>query len=391
MDGETSQRWQVELEAAEAAFARGRFEPVLEQLTPPLLAPDSGATPAQRLAAQMLRLRSLGKFDRFEAMLDAAHAALALAPPEPSRLRAELLALMSFAYNHGGLCEPALHAAQLALRDALALDETDLAALALERFAMAYLWMGDATGAERYMLEALGFQRQSEPRPRDLLRYSNALHLACTLYDARVTQDEAGAHAQLLRFARFTTEGDRLAAGEVPDYVRGQWRGNRLRWQRRRGQPASTEAPLRELLAQAIERGWLILALALRLELALLLETQQRPAEAAVLCEELLQAGGPELRRQLWLRTLITLLRLRRRLGEDAAADRVQAELEAAEARRQAEAARLRQRLAELDLQLIKLLAEADRARLSGEIRRLRERRDEGQALRLPGCDWLPA
>ncbi|MDC6168650.1 hypothetical protein [Paucibacter sp. XJ19-41] len=377
------------MDEAERRYGLGQFEPVLAGIDALLAAPapETGL----RLRALLLKLRSLSKFERFEAMLTVGQEALArVAGPSPERV--ELLALMSFAYNQSSCCEPALRAADLALRDALALGHSAGAAMALERVAMCYLWMGDEQAAERFMLEALGFQRQSAPEPRDLLRFSNTLHLVCAVHDAHLERgDHAAALAALTRSSRYLAEGERLAVGLPQAYLRSQWDANVLRWRRRRHAAPEVREQMRQLFERSSSQGWLILQLALQLELALLAEADGDAALACRYCEQLLQEGGSQMRRLLQLRGLQTQARCLRRIGQAEAADRVEQSITNSLQQRAEQAAAVQGRMAAFDADLRRLLAEADQARLLSEIRRLRQRWDEGQALRVPGTVWVRA
>lgn len=383
------QQWLARLDEAERRYGLGQFEPVLADVEVLLaaLAPETGL----RLRALLLKLRSLSKFERFESMLAVGHEALALVAG-PSAERVELLALLSFAYNQSSCCEPALRAADLALRDALALGQASGAAMALERVAMCYLWMGDEQAAERFMLEALGFQRQCASEPRHLLRFSNTLHLVCAVHDAHLERgDSAAAMAALTRSSRYLAEGERLAQSLPPAYLRSQWDANVLRWRRRRHAAPELREQVQQLLERACNQGWLILQLALQLELALLAEADGDAALACRYCEQLLLDGGAEMRRMLLLRGLQTKARCLRRMGQADAAARVEQLIAASLQQRAEQAAAVQCRMAAFDAGLRQLLAEADQARLLSEIRRLRQRWDEGQALRVPGTVWVRA
>ncbi|MCV2364239.1 hypothetical protein LNV23_12365 [Paucibacter sp. DJ1R-11] len=388
----------VRLADFQLRFVQAHFEEVLQALEPLLEElrhrhPPSAELHRLHVRGLLLRMRSLSKFDRLEDILHSGAEALELlAHDGPTVERAEVFVFQAFAYNLLAWPQPALSATQLALQDALALGSTEFSAQAMERAAMCYLSMGDGLLAERFMLEAIGFAEQCTASTAKQLRYSNALHLACVLFDAYQDCGEASAASQLLpRFGRVQAQGEHhMAALAHSCYIDAIWHGNQARWLRRAGQTERAGRLLREVLALALARDWQGLIRPMRLELSLELQAAGLHAQALQELQRLFEPLDLPLRETQALRGLQAMARSQQALGQSTQAEQTQATLALRLHGQRERIADAQRRLAGLDQRLVDMLQAADRARIEQDLQSMGQRAQQARVLRVPGMDWLP-
>lgn len=386
------------LEALQLSFSQAHFEDVLQALEPLLEElrfrhPDSAELHRLRVRGLLLRMRSLSKFDRLEDILHSGAEALELLSGHgPTVERAEVFVFQAFAYNLLAWPQPALSATHLALQDALALGSTELSAQAMERAAMCYLSMGDGLLAERFMLEAIGFAEQCTASAAKQLRYSNALHLACVLFDAYQDCGEPDAARQLLpRFGRVQAQGEHhMAALAHSCYIDAIWHGNQARWLRRAGQTERAGRLLREVLALALARDWQGLIRPMRLELGLELQAAGQHAQALQELQRVFEPLELPLREFQAVRCLQAMALSQQALGQDAQAEQTQATLALRLQGQRERVLAAQRRLAGLDQRMMDMLQAADRARIEQELQSMGQRAQQGRAVRVPGMDWPP-
>nr|WP_316639995.1 hypothetical protein [uncultured Roseateles sp.] len=315
---------QTLLEQAEQSFELARFDETLRASDAVLRVVDDPIECRSEellFRALMLRVRCRLKFERFDAVLQDCVRLLGLVPlDQPSLQRAELLTHMSFAHSQLAMHELALRAARMAWQDAQSLGHTPLAARAIERVAMCHLTLGDAIEAERFMQEALGLIEQQGSTYERVQRYSNALHMVCSLHDGYLKQDNPGmAHGLLARASRVVAQGTAAAQAIDSDYLRCMWEANVARWQRRRGDADRADAELQRLAALAQARGWTAIRRSAQLEMALIAEVAGRRSPALVLLQALFDPPELRVRDSVALPALEAQVRLHAASGDSAA------------------------------------------------------------------------
>lgn len=353
------------------------------------------ADPDETLRALQLRLltarlAALTKLDRFDQVLqDCARMLDLVSVDQASAERAGVMIQLSFAQANLLMPENALRAAHVALQDGLQLRDGLLTAQALERLAMVYLSMGDADAALTFMFEALEHMDQHSSGYERIRRYSNALHLICSLFDAYTDAGQVEqASAVLARGAACNEQGSALAPEVSSHYIVAMWRANQARWHRRCGRSQVARGAFLDLEQRAAAAGWHAVRRPVLLELALMAESEGRPQEALTLLAAVFEPA------ELRVRDVVALPALRAQARCYAATD--QAERAAAADEQWALRQRLRRQavgraetqLAGLDRRILASLAAADSARLDDVVRQLREQRRRGVGLRLQDHDW---
>ncbi|MEJ6001621.1 hypothetical protein [Paucibacter soli] len=377
------------LDEADRQYLHGDYEAALTGADAVLrgLEAADAASPTLQRGALMLRVQSLSKLERFDAMLEACSQVLNLLPLyEASVERAELMVLMAFGYVNLGMSEQSLRAAHVALQDGLQLQNPTLASRALDRTAMAYLSMGDGLEAERFMVEAVGFSEHLSSAQERLSRYSNALHLFCSLHDAYAEVDRRQmASGVLARAARLLGQGDALLVEVDSPHMRCMWRANQARWRRRRGEREPARVALRAVLVESLAQHWHSIRRSVQLELALMDAEVGDAASALELLQALFEPAELRVRDRVALRALTLMVQLYAALNQVEQAAQAGEELARRQAERAAAVARAHAQLAGLGARILDALVEADRARVDEEIRRLRDLRAEGGAV---GRTW---
>ncbi|MDT8998571.1 hypothetical protein RQP53_04720 [Paucibacter sp. APW11] len=370
-----------------AQFALGQFTEVLAQL-PPLFEGVDGLedSPCKRdlqLRLLFIRARCHSKFDRFgDTLQDCAEMLNLRALDEGSRQRAELMELISYCHVNLSMPEQALRAAQVTLQDGLLLRDPLLCSQGLERSAMAYLCMGDALEAERFMIESLGFVEQQGLGYERLRRYSNAIHLLCALHDNYLSAgNQRMAQGVLERGQRLLPLGDALASGEPSEFIRLMWHANMGRWKRRQGRLSAAQEQLASVLASPSTRQWHGLRRSMQLELALIAEASDRLDDALALLQALFEPQSLRVRDVEALGAMAAQLRVLILLQRPAEAERVSQALAQRRNERMQAARQAHQQLQGVRQRIISALAQADRQRVEHEIHRLRGLRHQSAAL----------
>ncbi|MCV2370088.1 hypothetical protein [Roseateles oligotrophus] len=333
---------------------------------------------------------ALTKLDCFDQVLDDCARMLDLVSlDQPSARRASVMIQMSFAQANLLMPEQALRAAHIALQDGLQLQDGLLTAQALERLAMAYLSMGDGETATTLMFEALGQMNQHSSDYERIRRYSNAMHLICSLFDAYVEAEKyVEASAILDRAVGFNDQASELAPQVASQYIGCMWRANQARWHRRCGRHQMARGAFLDLAQRAAVAGWHAVRRPVLLELALMEEGQCRPYEATALLRAVFEPAGLRVRDLVALPALRALERLYGETGQMEQATAARQELDKRQGRRQQAAQRAQTQMAGLSERIVAALAEADRKRLDDVIRQLRDQRKPANDVRLRDQDW---
>jgi tetratricopeptide (TPR) repeat protein len=388
---------QIEFEdalgAAQALLEAEQFDAGLaavQQLLERLPRDPDEAQREQLYRLLMARVAALIKLDRFDQVLhDCAGLLDLVSVDQASAQRAGVMIQLSFAQANLLMPEQALRAAHVALEDGLQLHSSLLTAQALERLAMAYLSMGDGGAALSFMFQALEHMDQSNSGYERLRRYSNALHLICTLFDAYTDAGQfSEAAAVRERAAIFNQQADALAPQVSSHYIVSMWRANLARWQRRCGLVELARGAFVELEQRAAAAGWHAVRRPVQLELALLEEEQGRPQPALSLLAAVFEPADLRVRDVVALPSLRAQMRCFTATGQTALAALAGEQWAARQAlRRQAEG-RAKAQLPGLDQRILAGLAAAERARLDEVVRLLREQRQRGAGLKLLDHDW---
>lgn len=353
------------------------------------LEPDE-ALRALQLRLLMARVVALIKLDRFDQVLqDCARMLDLVSVDQASAERAGVMIQLSFAQANLLMPENALRAAHVALQDGLQLRSSLLTAQALERLAMAYLSMGDGGAALSFMFQALEHMDQSNSGYERLRRYSNALHLICSLFDAYTDAGQCSEAAAVReRAVVFNQQASALAPQVSSHYIVSMWQANLARWQRRCGLAELARAAFVELEQRAAAAGWHAVRRPVQLELALMEEEQGRPQQALSLLAAVFEPADLRVRDVVALPSLRAQMRCFAATGQAALAALAAEQWAARQAlRRQAEG-RARAQLPGLDQRILAGLAAAERARLDEVVRLLRAQRQRGAGLKLLDHDW---
>jgi len=372
-----------EISRAEAFFKEGSLEAGLERVRSAVKDLDRlgvfGDVALQQLEfrARMLGISGLAKLDRFDEMLrEGAKLMDLLALDQPSSQRAELMTHLAFAYTQCGMSEQALRAAHVALQDGLQLKDRLLTAQALERLAMTYFAIGDGASAERFMFEALAYMDQHSPMYERVRRFSNALHLCCSLHDMYLQSGlDHLAPAVLRKVDGFVAEAEALAPELAGDYMGYMMRANLARWHRRCGRLQLARGAFLAVLAKSESAGWYAVRRPVLLELALMADEQGDGQAALELLTRVFEPGELRVRDVVAMPTYRALERLYRVAEQPDLAKVALQGLAARQERREKSAQAAQEQLPQLSARIAEALAEADRARLDQVISGLREQR----------------
>lgn len=385
--------FEAALSAAQALLEAEQFEAGLAAAQQLL---DDLPTESDELLRDLLyrllasRVLALTKLDRFDQVLhDCARMLDLVSVDQASIQRAGVLIQLSFAQANLLMPVQALRAAHVALQDGLQLRDGLLTAQALERLAMVYLSMGDGPAAERLMFEALGQMDQHSSGYERIRRYSNAMHLICTLYDAyRDAEKYAEASAVLERAAAFNEQASALAPQVASQYIVSMWRANQARWHRRCGRRQMALGAFLDLERRAAAAAWHAVRRPVLLELALMEEAECQPLAALALLASVFEMASLRVRDVVAMPALRAQARCYAVTGQPALAAAAAAQwTERQELRGQAER-QARTQLPGLDQRILASLAAADRARLDEVVAQLREQRRRGGGLKLQDHHW---
>jgi len=374
------------LGAEQFAAGLGALQGLLERL--PEQADDVSRGQEYRLLLE--RVAALTKLDRFDRVLsDCARMLDLVSLDQASAERARVMIQLSFAQANMLMPEQALRAAHVALQDGLHLRDALLTAQALERLAMVYLSMGDGDAALTLMFEALGYMDRHQSDYERIRRYSNAMHLICTLFDAYVDAEQfAQAHAVRDRAHSINEQASALVPDVASQYIVSMWRANQARWHRRCGRRQLARGAFIDLEQRAAEAGWHAVRRPVLLELALMEEGECRPQEALTLLAAVFEREDLLVRDVVALPALRALQRCFVATGQVESATAAAAQWAARqEARRQA-VSQAKVQLPGLDRRILASLLEADRARLDEVVRKMREQRRRGAGLKLLDHEW---
>ncbi len=356
---------------------------------------QSPATSDEEKGAQEYRLRiarvaALTKLDRFDLVLhDCARMLDLVSLDQPSAQRGNVMIQLSFAQANLLMPEQALRAAHVALQDGLHLKNGLLTAQALERLAMVYLSMGDGEAAVTFMFEALGHMDQHNSGYERIRRYSNAMHLICSLFDAYIdAEDFPAASAVRDRAAGINEQASALAPEVASPYIVSMWRANQARWHRRCGRRQMARGAFLDLEQRAAAGGWHAVRRPVLLELALMEEDECRPQQALALLAAVFERADLRVRDLVALPALRAQMRCFTALGEPESAALAAAQWAARQDARRQAVAQAKAQLSGLDQRILASLAAADRARLDEVMRQLREQRRRGAGLKLFDHDW---
>jgi tetratricopeptide (TPR) repeat protein len=338
----------------------------------------------------MARVAALTKLDRFDQVLLDCSGMLDLVSLDQSSVRrAGVMIQLSFAQANLLMPEQALRAAHVALQDGLQLQDGLITAQALERLAMVYLLMGDGESAMKFMFEALGQMNQHSSGYERIRRYSNAMHLICTLFDAYVDAEKfVEANAIRDRAADFNEQASALAPQVASQYIVCMWRANQARWHRRCGRRQMARGAFLDLKQRAAAAGWHAVRRPVQLELALMAEGECLPQDAIALLQALFEPADLRVRDVVALPALRALERLYSETNQHERAAAARQDLGLRQAMRRQAVQQAQAQTAGLSERILATLAEADRKRLDEVIRRLRDQRSQGRGLRLRDQDW---
>lgn len=382
--------------AAQALLDAEQFEPgiaALRSLLERLPVTMDGADEPRREQEYRLRIArvaALTKLDRFDQVLNDCACMLDLVSlDQPSLQRASVMIQLSFAQANLLMPEQALRAAHVALQDGLQLRDGLLTAQALERLAMVYLSMGDGDAAMALMFEALSHMDGHHSSYERIRRYSNAMHLICTLYDAYLdAQNYSEAHAVRDRATVINEQAQVLAPDVASQYIVAMWRANQARWHRRCGRRQVARGAFLDLEQRAAAQGWNAVRRPVLLELALLEEGECRPLEALRLLAAVFEAAELRVRDVVALPALRAQQRCFMATGQPELAALAASQWTARQDARRQAVSQARLQLPGLDRRILASLAAADSARLDEVVRQMRERRRRGVGLKLIDHDW---
>ncbi|MCV2357535.1 hypothetical protein LNV08_00940 [Paucibacter sp. TC2R-5] len=391
----------MQLTALEKAFGELQKQLDAEQF-------DAGLAALERLLAQLpaeldegqralkyrllnARVAALTKLDRFDQVLHDCAAMLDLiSVDQASAQRAGVMTQLSFAQANLLMPEQALRAAHVALQDGLQLHNNLLTAQALERLAMVYLSMGDGDAALTLMFEALGHMDQHKSDYERIRRYSNAMHLICSLYDAYIDAEKFGAAAAVLERANsFNEPAAALAPDVASQYIVCMWRANQARWHRRCGRRQMARGAFLDLEQRAAANAWHAIRRPVLLELALMEEGECRPQEALKLLAAVFEGAELRVRDVVALPALRAQQRCFRATGQVEQAAAAAAQWESRQTARRQAVRQAELQLPGLDQRILSSLAAAESARLDEVVRQLRERRRQGAGLSLLDHQWM--
>ncbi|MCV2349642.1 hypothetical protein [Paucibacter sp. Y2R2-4] len=339
---------------------------------------------------RLLSISGLIQWDRFDEVLRECTKMLDLVSlDQPSSQRALLMSQLAFAHTQFGMPEQALRAAQVAIQDSLLLKDRLLASQALERAATTYFFMGDGTSAERFMFEALGYMDQHSPVHERLRRFSNAVHLSCSLHDMYQEAGQAPmALAILHKVDSFADEADSLVPALAGEYITYMWRANLARWHRRCGRLQLARGAFLAALSKAESAGWHAVRRPVLLELALMAETQGDTPAALDLLVRVFEPGEIRVRDVVAMPTYQALERLYKASSQEDLAKMAAQGMAARQTRRDQAAQAVQADLPQLSARIVAALAEADRARLDEVIRSLREQRRQSRGGNSADSGW---
>ncbi|MEJ6005689.1 hypothetical protein WG899_09035 [Paucibacter sp. AS339] len=397
LDPEALAALEQQLAQVEALFQEGSLEAGFDRVQFLLKDIEDLATPGNaslrdlEFRARMMCIVGLSKLDRFEEVLREGARMLDLVSlDQPSSQRAQLMTQLAFAHTQCGMSEQALRAAHVAMQDGLLLQDRLLTAQALERVAMTYFFMGDGPAAERFMFEALGYMDQHSPLYERIRRFSNALHLSCSLHDMYLEAELPHlAQAILRKVDGFVPEAEALAPGLAGDYIVYMLRANLARWHRRCGRQQLARGAFLDALAKSESAGWYAVRRPVLLELALMADEQGDAQTALDLLTRVFEPGELRVRDVVAMPTYRALERLYRASEQADLAKVAQQGLASRLARRDQAAQAVQAQLPQLSTRIVEALAEADSARLDEVIRSLREQRRQGKGLKPPDQSWL--
>ncbi|MCV2355232.1 hypothetical protein LNV09_13840 [Paucibacter sp. B2R-40] len=386
--------FESEFSAAQALLDGEQFEAGLfaaERLLARLPEDSDETMREQKIRLLTARVAALTKLDRFDqVLLDCARMLDLVSLDQPSQQRASVMIQLSFAQANLLMPEQALRAAHVALQDGLQLQGSLLTAQALERLAMAYLSMGDGSAALTFIFEALVHMDQHKSGYERLRRYSNAMHLICTLHDAYVDAENfAAASAVLERADGFNHQAAALAPEVASHYIVNMWRANQARWHRRCGRRQVARGAFLDLEQRAAELAWHAVRRPVLLELALMEEGEGRPQEALTLLAAVFEDAQLRVRDVVALPALRAQTRCFSAVGQAERAAAAAAQWAARQAARRQAVHQAEQQLPGLDQRILASLAAAESARLDEVVRQLREQRRQGAGLTLRDHEWV--
>ena len=336
------------------------------------------------------RVGALTKLDRFDrVLLDCDRMLDLVSVDQVSAQRANVLIQLSFAQANLLMPEQALRAAHVALQDGIQLQDGLFTAQALERLAMVYLSMGDGDAALTFMFEALGFMDHHKSDYERIRRYSNALHLICSLFDAYIDAEKfVEAEAVLARALSFNAQASALAPQVDSQYIVCMFRANLARWNRRCGRRQMARGAFLDLERRAAAGGWHAVRRPVLLELALMEEGECHPLEALALLAAVFERTDLRVRDVVALPALRAQMRCYAATGQPDLAATAAANWNSRVAQRRQAVRQAMAQLPDLGPRILASLAEADRARLDEVVRQLREQRQRGAGLKLLDHEW---